>query len=112
MIGDPDPTLVRANVDEKVADTRGRVGGVLMLVVDPGAFGGRDEYRAMVGESLSAVKRVPPRAGVPEVLVPGEVETKNRQQRSRDGIPLPETTARDLAKIGERFGVALPDPLD
>ena len=111
MIGDPDPTLVRANVDEKVPDARGRVGGVLMLVVDPAAFGGRDEYRAMVGESLAAAKRVPPREGGPEVLVPGEVETNNRQQRSRDGIPLPEATAQDLAKIGERFGVSLPDPV-
>ena len=111
MIGDPDPTLVRAAVDEKVADSRGRVGGALILVVDPAAFGDGDEYRAMVGESLAAAKRVPPREGVPEVLVPGEVETKNRRQRSRDGIPLPETTARDLAKIGERFGVALPGPL-
>ena len=42
-----------------------------MLVVDPAAFGGRDEYRAMVGESLAAAKRVPPREGGPEVLVPG-----------------------------------------
>ena len=112
MIGDPDPTLITANVDEKVADARGRVGGVLMLVVDPAAFGGREEYRAMVGESLSAVKRVRPREGVAEVLVPGEVEVNNRRQRSRDGIPLPEATVRGLAKIGKRFGVALPDPLD
>ena len=112
MIGDPDPTLVRANVDEKVADSRGRVGGVLILVIDPGAFGGRDQYRAMVGKSLSAAKRVPPRDGVAKVLVPGEVEIDNRRQRSRDGISLPEATVQDLAEIGSRRGVALPDPLD
>ena len=111
MIADPDPTLVRANVNEKVADARGRVGGVLMLVIDPGAFGGREEYRAMVGESLAAAKRVPPKEGVPEVLVPGEVEIRNRRQRGNNGIPLPEATARDLAKIGDRFGVALPEPV-
>ncbi len=111
MIGDPDPTLITAAVDETVTDSRGRLGGVLMLVIDPGAFGGREEYRAMVGESLSGAKRVPPREGVTEVLVPGEVEIKNREQRSRAGIPLPEATARDLATIGERFGVSLLDPV-
>lgn len=111
MIGDSNPTLVRAAVDERVADSRGRVGGVLILVTDPAAFGDRDEYKAMVGESLSAAKRIPPKEGISEVLVPGEVEIKNRAQRSRNGIPLPETTAQNLSEIGERFGIVFPGPL-
>ena len=110
-IDDPEPTFIGARVREEVDDPRGRVAGVFLVVIDPGAFGEAATYQSMVAETMNAAKRVPPAEGKSEVLVPGEVEVRNREERGRDGIPLPDVTARDLAGVGEKLGVAMPGPL-
>jgi LDH2 family malate/lactate/ureidoglycolate dehydrogenase len=109
MIDDPTPTLIGASVVQETPDKRGILAGVFLTVVDPAFFGDAGHYRAMVGEMLAAAKRMPPAAGTAEVLVPGEPEVRMREQRSREGISLPEATWQDLAKVGERFRVPLPE---
>ncbi|HYM13493.1 MAG TPA: Ldh family oxidoreductase [Bryobacterales bacterium] len=108
-IDDPDPTLIGASVRETSADPRGRAAGVFLAAVDPAFFGDAAHYRAMVEETLAAAKRVPAAEGVAEVLVPGEPEIRSREQRSRDGIPIPEATWQDLAGVAQRFGLEMPE---
>lgn len=103
MIGDA-PTPIWASG----SDTRGRVTGVFLQVIDPAAFGDADHYRATVDETLAAAKRVPPAAGCAEVLYPGEPELRSREERGRSGIALPAATWADLAKAATRFAVQPP----
>jgi uncharacterized oxidoreductase len=107
MIGDPEPTLVGAAPPEQ-GDTRGRIAGVFLQVVDPAAFGDASRYATLVDEALSAAKRQPPVDGVVEVLVPGEPEERARARRGREGIALPAATWTELGKVAARFGVPPP----
>ena len=90
-------------------DDRGRISGVMVLVIDPAAFGESTAYAAMVGETLGAAKRLRPAPGVEEVLVPGEPEVRTRAQREREGIAVPEATWQELTTVAERYGVPLPE---
>ncbi len=107
MIGDESPALW-VSTQTGVQDHRGQAGGVFLVAVDPGRFGDPAAYGAMVTEVLSAAKRAPCAPGVPEILVPGEPEIRMRERRSREGIPVPEATWRDLRALAKRFGLPLP----
>jgi LDH2 family malate/lactate/ureidoglycolate dehydrogenase len=109
MIDDPEPTRAGSPAGQH-PDPRGRIGGVFLLAVDPAAFGSAERYRAMVGETLGAAKRMPPAPGRDEVLLPGEPETLNRALRTTGGIELPEATRKELAALAERYHVPLPTP--
>jgi len=52
---------------------------------------------------------VPPAEGVKEVLLPGEPESRSREQRKRDGIPLPAETWRELRELAGAEHVSIPD---
>jgi LDH2 family malate/lactate/ureidoglycolate dehydrogenase len=110
MIGDPAPALVGAPTLPD-SEVRGRMAGVFLLVVDPGAFGKGETYRGMVSETIEVAKTVAPAPGVAEILIPGEPEVRSRARRQREGVPLPDATWSELAAIGKRFGVPLPEPL-
>jgi LDH2 family malate/lactate/ureidoglycolate dehydrogenase len=108
VIDDHDPTLIGASTVQEFADEpRGRVAGVWLLVVDPGAFGDAGAYRDLVEENLTAALEVPPAEGR-EVQLPGEFELRNRLSRAAAGIELPDATWRDLIAAGERLAVAPP----
>jgi uncharacterized oxidoreductase len=109
MIDDAEPTEVGPQGPQAVPEPRGRIGGVFLFAVDPGAFGNADHYRSMVEEVLTAAKRTPPAAGRTEVLVPGEPEVLSRHQRATAGIGMAEATWSDLAAVGHRFNVPLPE---
>jgi LDH2 family malate/lactate/ureidoglycolate dehydrogenase len=66
------------------------------------------EYGRLVPRTLGQVKQVRPGPGVGEVLYPGEPEALAREQRAREGIPIPDALWRDLTGIALRFGVELP----
>jgi LDH2 family malate/lactate/ureidoglycolate dehydrogenase len=107
MIGDPEPTLVGAAPPAE-ADARGRTAGVFVQVIDPACFGDAEGYRDLVDAALRAAKRQPPADGVAEVLVAGEPEARAREQRGREGVPLPAATWAELGRVGARFGVPPP----
>jgi uncharacterized oxidoreductase len=45
--------------------------------------------------------------GVDEILLPGEIEVRRRQQRERDGVPIPDETWRQIRELAERLGVSI-----
>jgi uncharacterized oxidoreductase len=93
--------------DPPAAD--GRMEGVLVLVLDPGAFGDAGAYRSLVEATLAAARRVPPAPGRTAVLVPGDPEEAARAARGAAGIAVPAATWADLGRVAERFGVPLPE---
>ena len=60
---------------------------------------------------IDGLKALPKAEGIDEILVPGEPEDKVYEERSRNGIPLPEGTIRNLRSVAERFEVELPPGL-
>jgi uncharacterized oxidoreductase len=108
MIDDPDPTLA-GSVQEGTTESRGRVAGVFLLVVNPAPFGDGQRYQTLVAEALETLKQTPRAPGVDEILIPGEPEVRTREQRSREGIPLPEAIWQELAAVAQRYGVPMPE---
>jgi uncharacterized oxidoreductase len=47
---------------------------------------------------------------VDAVLLPGDIELATERERSRDGIPLPESTWAALAGLAGELRVPMPEP--
>jgi LDH2 family malate/lactate/ureidoglycolate dehydrogenase len=94
MIGDGDPSLAGAAAGP---DLPGRMAGVLVLVIDPAAFGRPEAYRDLVEGTLAAAKAVRPGPGRSEVLLPGEAEARARADRGRNGVRLPDKPASAIS---------------
>jgi hydroxycarboxylate dehydrogenase B len=104
MVEDPAPTS-----GDGTAAVAGRVGGVFLIVIDPGAFGSLVAYQQMVATTLQAAKLMPRAAGVPEIFVPGEVERRARDGAEQIGIAIPAQTWEDLKQCGRQLRVFPPD---
>jgi LDH2 family malate/lactate/ureidoglycolate dehydrogenase len=85
-----------------------RLGGVLVAVIDPGAFGDATDYADAVGRVTGAARRVPPGPGAREVLLPGDPEARNRAERERAGVALPVDTWDAIAQVAGKAGVEMP----
>jgi uncharacterized oxidoreductase len=107
MIDDPNP-LLWSSSEVELQDRHGRAGGVFLVIIDPQRFGDPTHYRALVAEVMAAAKRAPCAPGVDEILIPGEPEVKMREQRAREGVPIPDATWKELCVLAERFAVPLP----
>lgn len=104
MVGDPllEPSLRKV----PGADVHRQHG--VVAAIDIAAFTDVAQYRDHVEGIVAALKRLPLADGVPEILVPGELEDRMEAQRRQDGIPLPDGTIQKLRVVSERFGVPLP----
>ena len=95
--------------DDAAAGPRGHITGVVLIVIDPSFFGDTDQYRAMTGATVAAVREVRPAEGTERVLSPGEPETQTRARRERDGIPLADATWEELTALGQEYNIPMPD---
>lgn len=105
-IGDRDPTPAGTMSDAPAGGLW--TAGFFTVVLDPGWFGGADSYRDLVRRLLDAAGQGEPVPGQDRVLVPGEPEMLSRRRRARDGLPIPPSLWKQLARLGERFGVPPP----
>lgn len=81
--------------------------GMLSIYLDPVHFGAQDFVREAMAY-VDYVKSSPPAEGVAEVLVPGEPEARNREQREAHGVPLQVDTWGNLCRVAAELGVAVP----
>jgi LDH2 family malate/lactate/ureidoglycolate dehydrogenase len=58
------------------------------LAIAPDFFSDEATYRARVDELVGQAKGIAPADGFKEVLLPGELEWREQQRRTREGIPL------------------------
>ncbi|HKQ95261.1 MAG TPA: Ldh family oxidoreductase, partial [Aestuariivirgaceae bacterium] len=75
------------------------------MAIDPETFIGRDAFERRLSDYLGAIARQAA-AGRP-VRAAGEPEWAERDDRRANGIPLPEELERELAALGDRFGVRI-----
>ena len=80
--------------------------GMLSIILDPAAFGVRDEFPTEAHRFIEFVKsseKVSPDA---EILVPGDVERRNRKERTANGIELDEKTWGQLVEVARDLNVS------
>lgn len=85
----------------------GRRGAAVIIAVDAATFHPLADYEAAADYHLQRIKQVPPARGFAEVLLPGEPERRSKQERLREGIPVPEATWNAIAEVARGLGVTL-----
>ncbi|MFN8634155.1 MAG: Ldh family oxidoreductase [Chloroflexota bacterium] len=75
------------------------------LALDPRFFGGREAFVERVDKLTRDAKSVRPADGFSEVLLPGELEWREEQRRSQEGIPFQDGDWRALAASLEGAGL-------
>jgi uncharacterized oxidoreductase len=80
-----------------------RTDGIFLVAVQIAAFSPLVEFQRNIDRLVRHVKSSPPAPGVTEVLVPGEMEARTRQQRLREGIPVEPATWEMLQQTRDRF---------
>ncbi|MFQ5997350.1 MAG: Ldh family oxidoreductase [Dehalococcoidales bacterium] len=80
----------------------------VVAAIDIGTFTDVESYKEHIDSLIDGIKALPKAEGFTEIFVPGEPEERTCEDRSRNGIPLPEGTVRNLRSIAERFNVELP----
>ena len=80
-------------------------GGLLILCLDSNAFVETKIYQDLIDRFFTRIREVPPAAGFSEVLIPGDPERRQRRQREKEGIPVPDQTWKQIVATATRLGV-------
>lgn len=102
--------LAGALVSEETVATadwipNGAINNLFSVIIDPGAVGDPDTIAASTRSFCDAISNTPPAPGVDRVLLPGEPEHLNREQRRNHGIEVDPTTIEQIISIGCDFGL-------
>jgi uncharacterized oxidoreductase len=88
-------------------DNVGRLAnGMLSIILDQRVFQAEDAFAAEIDRFVSWVKSSQTVTPDGVILMPGEIEARNRALRMRDGIELDETTWGQLTAVGKSLGVS------
>lgn len=90
----------------EAGDRRRVLNGMLTVLMDPDALGGRDAFEAEAEAFARWVTASPPREGFGPVRLAGDPERETRARRESDGVPVDAETWRQILAAGERVGVA------
>ncbi|MYE45185.1 MAG: Ldh family oxidoreductase [Chloroflexi bacterium] len=82
-----------------------RGSSTVMIAVDLQCFREPSEYTRVFGAFLDYIRETPRQQGVEEIVVPGELERRNRDRRRRDGIDLDDGTWQRLADGALQTGI-------
>jgi uncharacterized oxidoreductase len=89
--------------------TAGRlVNNMLSLVFDAEAFCGAQAFRDEIDRLAAWVRASPPATEGGEVLLPGELERRNRARLVHDGLALDAVTRSLIAESARKLSIALP----
>jgi uncharacterized oxidoreductase len=83
--------------------------GVWIYLVDVQRLLPREQYDGLIEQYVSYVKSSRRLPGVDEILLPGEIELRRREQRVRDGVPVPDETWRQIRKLAGDLRVVVDD---
>jgi LDH2 family malate/lactate/ureidoglycolate dehydrogenase len=81
---------------------------VLVLCLDPAAFGGADDYRRQVAHLAEACRASVPREGFDAVALPGERAQARRRDQAGQGVTLDTSIIAALRPWADRWQVAIP----
>jgi len=81
--------------------------GVLLILIDIEQFLPLEEYHREAETFFKHVKSSPPAEGFDEILLPGEIESKVKHQRTEEGIFVESETWQQILDWGQKLGVEL-----
>ena len=84
-----------------------RFGGGFIQILNISAFTDPEAYRQGVRTFLNNMKTSEPAPGVDEVLVPGEFESRNRKERLKNGIEIPDMIYQQIQEWSDRLSVSI-----
>jgi uncharacterized oxidoreductase len=70
--------------------------GMLSIVIDPQRLGTKETFERETREYLDWIRKSPPAPGFDRVRIAGEPEREYRAQRERDGVPVDESTWKEI----------------
>ncbi|HXQ51838.1 MAG TPA: Ldh family oxidoreductase [Stellaceae bacterium] len=79
-----------------------------IVAIDIARFGEPAAFRAGVKRLVEVLKSLPRQAGIAEILMPGERGDRIHAARLKQGVPIPPATWAELARVADRFGIAMP----
>jgi uncharacterized oxidoreductase len=91
--------------EEGTGPDRFRGNGMLSFYVDPKVVDPEAVFPQDVARYVAYFKSAKPARAGGEVLIPGEPEERMRQQRLRDGVPLPADTWASIIEAARAVGV-------
>jgi LDH2 family malate/lactate/ureidoglycolate dehydrogenase len=95
--------LTGTGIDGEI--TSGLTNGVFIIVLKIDEFVPLEKFKASIDRLIRAVKNSPKAPGFDEILIPGELESREENKRSKTGIPVPETTWNDLVATCKEYGL-------
>lgn len=81
--------------------------GMLSIYLDPDRFAQHEDFQREIARFIAYVKSSKTTAPNGEILMPGELESRNRTARSRDGIILDDMTWHQIKSVAESLQVSL-----
>ena len=87
--------------------TRLGANGVFMLVIDIGAFISIEDFKKETQNFMAWLKSSKLMEGFDEILVPGEMESRQRKRKKEEGVFIDEESWRQICETGKRMGVYL-----
>ena len=82
------------------------VNHMFMVVVDPAAFGGVEQFQHEVEAMIDYIHSCEPAAGVDRVRIPGEPEIESTVERSKSGIPIDDNSWQMLLQAATQAGMS------
>ena len=83
---------------------------MLSIIMDPDGFDDTGAVEQRASGYCDFIRNLQPAKGTDSVLLPGDPENMNRQQRGEQGLPVDSETIRQIAETVASYGVA-PDQL-
>lgn len=80
--------------------------GHFVMPIDIEAFVGLDRFRERIEAYIALMKASERAEGVAEILMPGEIEHRNRLRQERDGIVLGKAVIEEVLAAARETGVA------
>ena len=85
--------------------------GMLSIVIDPERLGTKATFERETREYLAWIRKSPPAPGFDRVRIAGEPEREYRAQRERDGVPVDESTWKEILGAAAKLKLA-PERID
>lgn len=77
----------------------------IFMAVKIEAFQSLERFKDMADRLVAATKQARKAPGVEEILVPGEMEWKTLEKRTREGFDVPDVWWQRIVEVGARLGV-------
>ena len=81
------------------------INNTLSIIIDTENIVSNQYFQDDVSRLKKWVKDSPKAKGFDEILLPGEIEKRTKNERLKDGIPLDDKTILDLKIVAEKFGM-------